>query len=106
VAYNDQKANQDEDGQQITEIFHLSDDSSDDSSDEYQNSHISDQTELDTEPDTDENDNAEGKRSITRHQAGEKRTKNRVSTVPISTTSGSQEAAIVRRTPAVRARII
>jgi len=76
VAYNDHKADQDEDGQQITEIFHLSDDSSD----EYQNSHISDQTELDTEPDTDENDNADGTRSITGHQsrAGEKRTNNRV----------------------------
>jgi len=30
VAYNDHEAAQDEDGQQITEIFHLSDDSSDD----------------------------------------------------------------------------
>jgi len=65
VAYNDHKADQNEDGQQITEIFHLSDDSSD----EYQNSHISNQTELDTEPDTDENDNADGTRSITRHQS-------------------------------------
>jgi len=104
VAYNDHKADQDEDGQQITEIFHLSDDSSD----EYQNSHISDQTELDTKPDTDENDNADDTRSITRHQsrAGEKRTNNKVSTVRISTTSGSQEAAIVRPTPAARARII
>jgi len=104
VAYNDHEANQDEDGQQITEIFHLSDDSSD----EYQNSHISDQTELNTEPDTDENDNADNTRSITRHQsrAGEKRTNNRVSTVRISTTSGSQAAAIVRPTPAARARII
>jgi len=65
VAYNDHKADQDEDGQQITEIFHLRDDSSD----EYQNSHISNQTELDTEPDTDENDNADDTRSITRHQS-------------------------------------
>ena len=79
MAYNDHKANQDEDGQQITEIFHLCDDSSD----EYQNSHISDQTELDTEPDIDENDNADDTRSITRHQSrtGEKRTNNRVLTV-------------------------
>jgi len=86
VAYNDHEADQDEDGQQITVIFHLCDDSSD----EYQNSHISDQTELDTEPDTDENNNADDTRSITRHQsqAGEKRTNNRVSTVRISTTSG------------------
>jgi len=104
VAYNDHEADQDEDGQQITEIFHLSDDRSD----EYQNSHISDQTELDTEPDTEENDNADDTRSITRHQsqAGEKRTNNRVSTVRISTISGSQEAAIVRPTPAPQARII
>jgi len=104
VAYNDHEADQDENGQQITESFHLSDDSSD----EYQNSHISDQTELDTEPDTDENDNADDTRSITRYQsqAGEKGTNNRVSTVRISTTSGSQEATIVRPTPAARARII
>jgi len=104
VAYNDHEANQDEDGLQITEIFHLSNHSSD----EYQNSHISDQTELDTEPDTDENDNADGTRSRTRRQsrAREKRTNNRVSTVRISTTSGSQEAAIVRHTPTARARII
>ena len=70
MAYNDYEADQDDDGQQITEIFHLSDESSDG----YQNSHISYQTELDTEPDTDENDNADGIRSITRHQsrAGEK----------------------------------
>jgi len=58
VAYNDHEANQDEDGQQITEISHVSDDSSD----EYQNSHISDQTELDTEPETEDNDNADGTR--------------------------------------------
>jgi len=103
VAYNDHEADEDEDGQQITEILHLSDDSSD----EYQNSHISDQTELNTEPDTDENDDADDTRSIRHHQsrAGEKRTNNRVSTVRISTTSGLQEAAIVRPTPA-RARII
>jgi len=41
VVYNDHKADQDEDGEQTTEIFHRSDDSSD----EYQNSDISDQTE-------------------------------------------------------------
>jgi len=104
VAYNYHEADQDEDGPQITEILYLSDDSSY----EYQNSHISDQTELDTEPDTDENDNADDTRSITCHQsrAGDKSTNNRVSTVGISTTSGSQEAAIVRPTPAARARII
>ena len=81
VVYNDHQADQDEDGQQITEIFHLSDDSSD----EYQNSHISDQTELDTEPDIDENDNADSTRSITclQSRAGAKRTNNTVLTVPI-----------------------
>jgi len=104
VVYNNHEADQDEDGQQITEIFHLSYDSSD----EDQNSHISDQTELDTEPDTEENDNADDTRSITRHQsrAGEKRTNKRVLSIQISTTSGSQEAAIIRRTLAARARII
>ena len=60
VAYNDHEADQDEDGQQITEIFHLSHDSCD----EYQNSNISDPTKLDTERDTDENDNADETRSI------------------------------------------
>ena len=97
-------ANQYSDGQQIKEIFHHSDDSSN----EYQNSNISDETELDTQPDTDENDNADGGRSITCDQsrAGEKQTKNRVLTVRISTTSGSHEAAIIRPTPAARARII
>jgi len=79
VASNDHEVHQDEDGQQLTEIFHLSDDSSD----EYQKAHISDETELDTEPETDENDDADGTRSITRHKsrAGEKGTNNRVSTV-------------------------
>jgi len=85
MAYNCHKADQHENAQQITEIFHLSDDSID----EYKNSQISDQTELDTEPDTNENDNADGTRSITYHPsgAGEKQTDNRVSTVRISTTS-------------------
>jgi len=70
VAYHNHEAVQEEDGQPITEMFHHSDDSRD----EYQNCHISDQTELDTAPDTDEKDNADGTRSITRHQsrAGEK----------------------------------
>ena len=79
VASNDHEVHQDEDGQQLTEIFHLSDDSSD----EYQKAHISDETELDTEPETDENDDADGTRSITRQKsrAGDKGTNNRVSTV-------------------------
>ena len=79
MAYNDHEADQDEDGQQITEIFYLSDDITD----EDQNSHIGDQTKLDAEPDRNENDNADYTRSITRHQSrdGEKGTNNRVSTV-------------------------
>ena len=104
VAYNDPKADQDESGQQITETFHLSNDSNN----EYQNSNISDQTELDTETDTNENDNADSTRSITHHQsrAGEKQTNNRVSIGRISTISGSQEATIVWRNPPARAHII
>ena len=103
VAYNDHEANQDEDGQQITESFHLSNDSSN----EYKNSHISNQSELDSEPDTDDNDNADDTTLITCHQSwvGEKETNNRVSTVWILTT-GLQEAAIGRHTSAARARII
>jgi len=78
VAYNNHEADQDEDGQQMTERFHLPVDSSD----EYQNSNIFYQTELDTEPDTDENDNPDGTSSITPHQsrAEEKQTNNMVST--------------------------
>jgi len=81
VAYKDHEADPDNDGQHITEIFHLSDDSSH----EYQNSYISDQTQLDTEPDTDENDDADGTRSITCYQsrAGEKGTNNMVLAVRI-----------------------
>ena len=52
IAYNEHEADQDEDRQQRTETFHLSDDSCD----EYQNSHIFNDTELDTESNTDEND--------------------------------------------------
>jgi len=85
VAYNDHKADQDEDGQQITETFHLSDDSSD----EYQNSHISDQTKLHTEPDTDANDNADGTRSITRHQSQACIIRSSEYTPPTISTSGA-----------------
>ena len=104
MAYNDHEADQDEDGQQITEIFHLRYASSD----EYQNSHISDQTELDTEPDKEEYNNADRTTSVTRYQSrgGEKQSNNSVSTVQLSTTSGSQEAAIVRPAPAAQAGII
>ena len=104
VAYNQHEADQDKDGQQRTETFHLSDNSCD----EYQNSHVSNDTELDTEPDTYENDIPDGATSVTRGQSRtrEKQIYNRISTVPISTTSGSQEATLIRRTPAPRACII
>jgi len=65
VAYNDDEADEDEDGQQISETFDLSDESSD----EYQNSHIFDQIELDTELDRDQNDNTDATRLITRYQS-------------------------------------
>jgi len=83
---------------------------SDDSSDDYQNSRRSDQTESDTEPDAEDNDipddyTAPGThwrtRTVERGQA-----KSWVSTVPVSTTSRSQGAAPVRRTPAAPRRII
>jgi len=64
--------------------------------------------ELDTKPETDENDNADGTGSRTRHQSGAraKRTNNTVSTVRTSTTSRTEKATIVRGTPAAPARII
>jgi len=103
-AYNEHVADQDEDGKQRTETLHLSDDSCD----EYQNFHISNDTKLDTEPDSDENDIPDDATSVTHHQllTKEKRINNRVSTVQISSTSGSQEAILVRHTPAAQARII
>jgi hypothetical protein len=82
---------------------------SDDSSDEYQNSHRSDETESDTEPDAEENDNPDhntesGPRR--RSRTGDRRqTNTRVSTVRVSTTSGSQELAPVAHTPAARRRM-
>ena len=99
VAYNELEEDK-PDRQPITDPVPLSDDSDN----EYQNPDIFDETELDTEPDTEEDDIADSTPSITRHQsrAGEKRSHNRVSTVRISTTSGSQDAALVRRTLATR----
>ena len=83
---------------------------SDDSSDEYQNSRRSDQTESDTEPDAEDNDIPdEDNTSWTRHlsrTADRQQANTRVSTVRVSTTSGSQGAAPVRRTPAAARRII
>jgi len=74
---------------------------SDDSSDEYQMSHPGDETEPDTEP---EGANLSGADETTpRHRRGprlvETHGNNRPRTVRISTNSGSQEAAIVPRTP-------
>ena len=62
LAYNEHKADQDEDGQQRTETFHLSDDSCH----EYQNSHLSNHTKLDMGLDKDENDIPDGATSVTR----------------------------------------
>jgi len=80
---------------------------SDDSSDEYENSRGSDQTELDTKPDVEDDDIPDATGAGLRHQSrtADKQTNNRVSTVRVSTTSGSQEAALVRRTPAARGPI-
>jgi len=80
---------------------------SDDSSDEYEDSHGSDQSESDTEPDTEDDDIPDATVAGLRHRArtADKQTSNRVSTVRVSTTSGSQETALVRQTPAARGRI-
>ena len=78
-----------------------------DSSDEYQMSHPGDETEPDTEP---EGANLGGADETTpRRRRGprlvETHGNNRPRTVRISTNSGSQEAAIVPRTPAARVTI-
>ena len=79
----------------------------DDSSDEYEDSRGSDQTESDTEPDAENHDIPDASGAGLRHlsRTADKQTNNRVSTVLVSTTCGSQEAALVRRTPAARGRI-
>lgn len=81
---------------------------SDDSSEEYQNSRRSDETETDTEPDVEDNDIPDGTASEPRRRSRtvDRRANNRVSTVRVSTTSGSQEAAPVGSNPAARRRII
>ena len=91
------------DGQRHIEAVPLSDDSSD----EYQASCQGDETEPHTEPDIEELDSADGTPSGRRResQAAERQGSNRLLTVRISTTSGSQEAALVRRTPVGRVRI-
>jgi len=86
------------DTQVLTETVRLNDDRSD----EYEDSRGSNQTELDTEPDTEDDDVPDATGAGLRHQSrtAEKQTNNHVSTVRVSTTSGSQEPALVRRTPA------
>ena len=79
---------------------------SDDSSDVYQNPGDADETESDTEPDTEALDIEKDTESARRHglQAGQQGNSGPM-TVRISTTSGSQELSVVRRTPVVRGRI-
>ncbi|PUU82970.1 hypothetical protein B9Z19DRAFT_1119931 [Tuber borchii] len=86
------------DAQAPTETLRLSDESSD----EHQNSRGSDQTESDTEPDAEDNDipEATGVGLHYRSQTVDGQTNNLVSTVRVLTTSGSQEAALLSRTPA------
>jgi len=91
------------DTQVLTETVLLSDDSRD----QYEDSCGSDQTESDTEPDTADDEIPDATRAGLRHwsRTADKQTNNRVLTVRVSTTSGSQEAALGRRTPPARGRI-
>ena len=77
---------------------------SDDSSDEYQNSDDPEETDSETELDSQTLDIAEGAASRRRDlpQAAD----NRRTTVRISTTSRSEEVALVNRTPAAHWRVI
>ena len=88
------------DGQAHLETVHLCDDSSD----EYQNPDDPEETVSETELDSETLDIAEGAPSRRRDlpQAAD----NRPMTVRISTTSGSQEVALVNRTPAAHWRMI
>ena len=83
---------------------------SDKSSDEYQNSCKSDETKSATEPDAEDNDVPnDNSGSGSRHRSGtadRRQANTRVSTVRVSTTSGSQEAVQVGHTQAARSRII
>jgi len=78
-----------------------------DSSDEYEDSRWSGQTESDTERDAEDDDIPDATGAGLRHRSltADKQSINRVSTVQVLTTSGSQEAALVRRTPAARGGI-
>jgi len=83
---------------------------SDESSDEYQNSGRFDENDSDTEPDEAVNDvphDDTGSGSRHKSRTTDRRQANtRVSTVPVSTTSGSHGAAQVGRTQAARPHII
>ena len=80
---------------------------SDDSSDEYQDSCRSDQSVSDTEPEAEDDDipDATGAGLPLRSRTVDEQTNNRVSTVRVSTTSRSKEAALVRQILAARGRI-
>ena len=93
----DSEPETDPDGQGHIEAVPLSDDTSD----EYQVSCHGDETEPDTEPDIVELDSADGTPSGRRResQAAERQGSNHLRTIRISTTSRSQKAALVRRTP-------
>lgn len=101
-SYNEPE--QEPDGQGHMEAFGLRDDSSD----EYQASQHGDETEPDTEPDVEDLDSGDDTPSGRRRgsQPAERQGSSRARTVRISTTSGSQEAALVRRTPSARVSII
>jgi len=92
------------DGQGYLETVHLSDDISD----EYQNPCNADESGSETEIDVDASDISKGTTSGQRHrsQASRRQGKSQRPIVPISTTSGSQEVPLVKRTPANRGRII
>jgi len=81
---------------------------SDDSSDVYEESHRSDQAESDTEPVAEDDDIPDATGAGLRHRSrtADKQTNNQVSTVRVSTTSGSQEAALVSQMAAARGRIM
>ena len=72
------------------------------SNNKYEDSRGSDQTESGTVPEVEDADIPDATRAGLRHESrtADERTNNRVSTVRVSTTSGSQEAALVMSTPA------
>jgi len=92
------------DGHGYLETLHLSDDSRD----EYQNPCNADETAWETAIDVDASNISEGTTSRPGHRSQTSCTegKGQRPMVRISTTSGSQEVPLVRRTPANRGRII